>query len=221
MQQGELAIYGGKSMTTIDDFFTNPTDFQHPRVRNWKTRLGEPGTAATMEVSRSETVVGQSQPDMNLQFTKDGQPLPLETVPWDDELNGELIRLAVRAVSAEQESERFALGLRAAMRKTEREFGDGYFNAVLVDLITDSDLTRYPDIAKVLKHSTALSADPKSKRYNPCREMIADAISGRARELTGLLGYSQDEAKRILVSALARYLDQRFSVSSRRRFGLL
>ncbi|MGO8747516.1 MAG: hypothetical protein ACLQNE_16205 [Thermoguttaceae bacterium] len=191
-------------MTTIDDFFSNPTEFQHPRVRNWKTRLAEPGTSATMEVSRSETEVGQFQPDMNLQFTKDGHPLPLETVPWDDELNGKLIRLAVRAVSAEQEAERFALGLRVAMRKTEREFGDGYFNAVLVDLITDSDLTRYPDIAEVLKHSTALSANRESKRYNPCREMIADAISGRARELTERLGYSQDEAKQILVSRPGR-----------------
>ena len=85
---------------------------------------------------------------MNLQFTKDGHLLPLETVPWDDELNDGLIRLKVRAVSTEQEAERFALGLRAALRKVEREFGDGYFNAVLVDLITDNDLTRYPEIAE-------------------------------------------------------------------------
>ncbi len=208
-------------MTTIDDFFSKPTESLHPRVRNWKTRLGEPGTSATLEVFRSETEVGQSQPEMNLQFIKEGHPLPLETVPWDDELNGGLLRLAVKAVSAEQEAERFALGLRAAMRKAEREFGDGYFNAVLVDLITDSDLTQYPHIAEVLKHSTALSANRDSERYSPCREMIADAISGRAQELTDLLGYSQEEAKNILVSALARYLDQRFSVSSRRRFGLL
>jgi hypothetical protein len=208
-------------MTTIDDFFSNRTETIHPRVRNWKTRLGEPETSATLEVFRSEAGVGQSQPDMNLQFTKAGHPLPLETVPWDDELNGGLIQLQVRAISPEQEAERFALGLRAAMRKAEREFGDGYFNAVLVDLVTDSDLAQYPDIAKVLKHSTALSAHRESKRYNPCREMIADAISGRAQELTGPLHYSQEDAKGILVSALARYLDQRFSVSSRRRFGLL
>ena len=113
------------------------------------------------------------------------------------------------------------LAIRAAMRKIEREFGDGYFNAVLVDLIRDSDLTQYPEIATVLRYSTALSADRASRRYAPCREMIAEGISGRAKELTAALGYSQDEGKRILVSALAHYLDQRFSVSSRRRFGLL
>ena len=106
------------------------------------------------------------------------------------------------------------------MRKAEREFGDGYFNAVLIDLITDSDLTQHLEIAEMVEHSTAL-AGRASKRYNPCREMIADAISGRAKALTGPLHYSQEEAKAILVSALAHYLDQRFSVSSRRRVGLL
>ena len=51
--------------------------------------------------------------------------------------------------------------------------------------------------------------------------MIADAISGRAHELKEKLGYPEEEAKPILVQALARYLDERFSVSNRRRLGLL
>ena len=71
----------------------------------------------------------------------------MESVPWDDDLNSGLIDLHVRAVSPEQEAERFSLGLRGAMRKIEREVGDGYFNAVLVDLIRDSDLTQDPAIA--------------------------------------------------------------------------
>ena len=208
-------------MTTIDDFFSHPTGYVHPQVRNWEMRLAEPGTSATLEVLSSETQVGQPQPEMTLQFTKNGNRLPLETLPWDDDLNGELIRLGVRGASTEQEAERFSLGLRAAMRKAEREFGDGYFNAVLIDLITDSDLTQHLEIAEMVEHSTALRPDRASKRYNPCREMIADAISGRAKALTGPLHYSQEEAKAILVSALAHYLDQRFSVSSRRRVGLL
>ena len=91
------------------------------------------------------------------------------------------------------------------MRKAEREFGDGYFNAVLIDLITDSDLTQHLEIAEMVEHSTALRPDRASKRYNPCREMIADAISGRAKALTGPLHYSQEEAKAILVSALALF----------------
>src|ERR1700682_2561961 len=103
-------------MTTLDDFFSKPTESLHPRLRNWKTRLTEGGTPATLEVYRPETEVGQSQPEMNLQFTKDGKLLPLETVPWDDDLNAGLIQLGVRALNPEQEAERSALGLRAALR---------------------------------------------------------------------------------------------------------
>jgi hypothetical protein len=110
------------------------------------------------------------------------------------------------------------------MRKPVREFGDGYFNAVLVDLLKDSDLTRYPAISEVLEQAYTNHPSREGKgfdKYNLCREMIADAISGRARELTGPLNYPEDEAKQILVTALARYLDERFSVSNRRRLGLL
>ncbi len=61
----------------------------------------------------------------------------------------------------------------------------------------------------------------EGKSYGRCREAIADAISGRAHELKDKLGYSENEAKPILVHAIARYLDERFSVTSRRRLGLL
>ena len=211
-------------MTTLDDFFSKPAGSLHPRLRNWKAHLAEPGTSARLEVHWLETEIGQSQLEMDLQFTKAGNLLPLESVPWDDDLNTGLVELGVPAVSPEQEAVRFSLGLRAALRKAEREFGDGYFNAVLVDLLKDSDLTKHAEIADVLKHAYANSPYRKGgalDRYTICRELIADAISGRASELTGPLKYSQEEAKRILVSAIARYLDERFSVSSRRRFGLL
>jgi hypothetical protein len=209
-------------MTRLDDFFRGQADsLAHPRLRHWKARLDREGTTATLEVVRPEAILGQSRPEMHLRFTEGTNLLPLETVPWDDDLNAGLIQLRVRAVSPEQEAERFALGLRAAMRKAEREFGDGYFNAVLVDLLRDSDLTSNPGIAEVLKHAVASPLAREGRSYNPCRELIADAIRGRALELTGPLKYSQDEAKHILVAALARYLDDRFSVSTRRRLGWL
>ncbi len=211
-------------MTTLDDFFSNPTKSLHPRLRYWENLLTQPSTSATLEVYRPETEFGQSQPEMHLQFKKDGNLLPLESMPWDDDLNAGLIHQVskpVRAVNSAQEAERFALGLRAALRKAEREFGDGYFNAVLVELLMDSDLTRHREIAEVLQHAYASRANHESRVYQTCREMIAGAISDRAQELTTKLNYSQEEAKQILVSALARFLDDRFSVSSRRRLGLL
>jgi hypothetical protein len=54
-------------------------------------------------------------------------------------------------------------GLSTARASSERvseparlfEFGDGYFNAVLVELIKESDLARYPEIAEVMRYSCA------------------------------------------------------------------
>jgi hypothetical protein len=161
---------------------------------------------------------------MYVQFREGGKPTQLDTVLWDDDLNTGLIRLKVKSVNPDNEAERFALGVRAATRRAEREFGDGYFNAVLVDLIKDSDLTAHPEIAEIMKYAYANAPHREGgafDRYTIFRDLIADAISGRAKELTGDLGYSQEEAKEILVSALARYLDERFSVSSRRELGML
>jgi hypothetical protein len=219
-----IVVLGGKPMKTVDDFWNKPIEPLHPRLRNWKNRLADIGTSATLEVYRPETEFGQSQPEMNLQFTKDRNLLPLETVPWDDDLNAGLILLGVRAATPEQESERFALGLRAALRKAEREFGDGYFNAVLVELLKDSGFTRHAEIAEVLKHVFANRPHREGgafDRYTICRDLIANAIRARRPELTDHLGYPQETANGILVSGLARYLDERFSVSNRRRLGLL
>jgi len=211
-------------MTTIDDFFGATDESPHPRLRDWKRRLRSKNASASVEVFRPNGEFGQGKPEMYVQFKEGGRPIHLDTVPWDDDLNAGLILLKVKSVSPEQEAERFALGLRAAMRRIEREFGDGYFNAVLVELIKESHLDRYPEIAEVMRYAHANSPYREGgafDRYTICRELIADAIGGRAKELTRGLGYTREEAKGILVSALARYLDERFSVSSRREIGML
>jgi hypothetical protein len=211
-------------MTKLDDFFSKPPGLLHPRLRNWKLRLEEQGTTAQLEVFRAESDLGLTQPEMYIHFSTNGILQPVENMPWDDDLNTGLLQLHVKAQSSENEAIRFALGLRAALRKAERDFGDGYFNAVMVDLIKDSDLTNHAEIAEVLKDVYAISPHReggKHDRYTICREMITDAIAGRATELIRDLDYTEDEAKSILIFALARYLDERFSISSRRRLGWL
>ena len=63
-------------MTTLDDFFSHPTEPLHPRLRDWKHRLAEPGTSAKLEIFHPETAVGQSQTEIYLQFTKEGRGFP-------------------------------------------------------------------------------------------------------------------------------------------------
>ncbi|MEX1223871.1 MAG: hypothetical protein WEA31_04915 [Pirellulales bacterium] len=211
-------------MKTLDDYFAQSTETMHPRLRDWKARLAEEGTSATVEIYKPHADLGQSQPEMNIQFTKGGVSASLETVSWDDDLNAGLIQLGVRALTGDQEAVRFSLGLRSALRKAEREFGDGYFNAVLFELLNNPDFRQHEEIADILEHAYANAPHRENKpldRYSICRGLIDIAISGRAHELTDSLGYKPEEAKQILVSALGRYLDERFSISSRRRMGLL
>ena len=132
-------------MTTLDQFFHAPADLVlHPRLRSWKERLRIPGVTATVSVFRPETVIGRSHAELNVHFIENGKVAPLETVLWDDDLNLGLVDLGVRAESAEQEAERFSLGLRAAIRMAAREFGDGFVNSVLIKFVQESDLVDDP-----------------------------------------------------------------------------
>ena len=226
-------------MVTLDEFFRSPSKPPaHPYVRRWKALLDDPCVRSDLQVSLEEPVFGAGLPILDLRFIKHCEPaasfpspwdeefaktlaqepfLHFE-MPWDDDLNGEMLRLHIKASDPEQEALRFSLGLRGALRKPQNEFGDGFLNSVLIEFIGESDLTTEPLIAEIVPLVSAPTPRPGKKR-DLCREMIADAIAGRAHELTHELGYSLEESKPILLSALARYLDRRFSITSRKRLG--
>jgi hypothetical protein len=210
-------------MTTLDSFFSKPAAMLHPRLRRWADERKNPdsSTSIELEVYSPESEFGRSSAEMHLRFFKDGQLADSMDVPWNDELNANLIHsLPVKAADLEQEAIRFSLGLRAGFRRVEREFGDGFFNSVLIDLIREIDLADQPRIKELLQYISVLEPHRDGLSYRTCRDMIGDAISGRAQELEKL-EYQRDKAKDILIAALARYLDERFSVGSRRRMGLL
>jgi hypothetical protein len=58
----------------------------------------------------------------------------------------------------DNEAMRFALGLRAGMRRPEREFGNGFSNTVLIDLIKEGDLNAHKEIADILKRTYVYGA---------------------------------------------------------------
>ena len=205
----------------ILDQSTTNTPPPHPRLRSWKERIDRTGQKPTLEVFRPPTLGMGTQVEMSVCFTENGTPQPPEIFPWNDDLNMSLIELSVRAIDHQNEVERFTLSLRSALRKATREFSDGYFNAILSEFVNESDLPRqHPEIADVMQHAAVLKPHV-GRNYKPCRELIADAIVGRKYELEKTLNYKPEEARDILVKVLAKYLDERFSVSYRRRLGLL
>jgi hypothetical protein len=207
-------------MSELDNMLDAPRETAlPPLVRFCKQRL-EAGDKIQVELYRPDSAGGLSGTHLVIHRWVQGKEQGPDEVEWDDGVNSGLVDLGIRAINLDQEGERFALEIRAALRKVERRYGDGYMNAVLVDLLDDSELCKTGPIAEVRKHVHANPPD-RSQSYNVCRELIANEIGGRAVEARDKLNYSPEQVKAVMTRALALYLDERFSVSSRRRFGLL
>ena len=207
-------------MNELDNMLDAPSEMVlPPLVRYCKSRK-EAGDRIEVELYRPDTAGGLSRTDLVIHRWEHEEEQEPRQVEWDDGVNAGLVALGIRAINLDQEAERFALAIRAALRKVERRYGDGYLNAVLVDLIDESDLSKGGEIADVRKYIHA-SPPQHSRSYQECRDWIANEIGGRAVELRERLHYKPEEIKAVMTKALAVYLDERFSVSSRRRFGLL
>jgi hypothetical protein len=207
-------------MSELDTMLEAPSETALPPLVQYCKRRKEAGDKIEVELYRPETAGGLSRTDLVILRWEQGKEQEPRQIEWDDGVNAGLVDLGIKAIDLQQEGARFALGIRAALRKVERKYGDGYLNAVLVDLLDDSDLYKAGEIAEVLKYIHTNSPE-RSRAYHECRELIANEIRGRAVELRDKLKYSPEEIKAVMMTALAIYLDERFSVSSRRRFGLL
>jgi hypothetical protein len=205
-------------MNELDKMLEAPSDMALPPVVRFCKSRKEAGDRIEVELYRPNG--GMSRTDLVLhRWEQENEQDPLQ-VEWDDGVNAGLVDLGIRAIDLHQEGERFALAIRAALRKVERRYGDGYLNAVLVELLDESDLCKNGEIAEVRK-CVQINSPEHGRSYQACRELIANEIGGRAVELRDKLEYKPDEIKAVMTKALAIYLDERFSVSSRRRFGLL
>jgi len=207
-------------MSTIDEMLRARADRTLPPLVRWvKSRL-EAGDELHVELYRPKSALDSSTVELFICRKEGGEEQEPRSVEWDDELNSALVNLGVRAIDLNNEGERFALGLRAGLRKVERRSGDGYLNAVLLDLIDESNLGKGGEIAEVRKHVQA-NRPERTRAYFNCREEIASEIGARATELRDKLKYGEDDLKTIMSKAIARYLDDRFSVSARRALGWL
>jgi hypothetical protein len=204
-------------MANINEYFQIEDDgwFDHPRLRHWRKLLKD-GARIRVEVARGKRGLDVGRAILCVTIVANGQER-LEEEEWSDDLNSGLIKLQVRAFSQENEALRFGLAFSGAFEPAEDRVGDGFFNSVLIDALKLGPLA--VRLANVLAQINVLQPNRDSKSYPDCRDLIVGAIKGRARELTRDLAYSEEEANTILSSALAVYLDERFSISDRRLLG--
>ena len=206
-------------MNSLDNMLLSPDDVpQNPVVKALEARklLGD---QIRISLQKNSSPFGSAVSGFTVLSTEKDKEHPPEVYDWDDDLNTSIIDLGIKAVDLGQEGERFARVLRAALRKVERRFGDGYMNAVLVELIDQSDLGKNGEIGKVRRLIQSNPPDRSGRSYNDCRDTIAAEIGGRAKELRDKLGYDSQEIKTVMDKALAQYLDERFSITSLRNFG--
>lgn len=172
----------------------------------------------TITVKRDKDLIGYKPAQLYLSFKKNGTAIPPQPYPWDPDLNDALVKRGIKAETSENEQLRFALSLRAKLNTTVSRFGDGFYNAVLVDCIKQLNLDQFPDVADILQDVLALKASRDGAAYSDCVRSITAIFATSGQELLNL-GYSQSDAETVLAGAVAKYLDERFTVTDRRRLG--
>lgn len=204
-------------MDSLDDYFRKESDgLEHPRLRRWSAFLNQPHASADMEVVRPRKGIFDEGPVViYVNLKRPGYQAQQDTDSWSDELHRGLVKLHVRAINDENEALRFALAFPGEFEPVEDGVGEGFFNAVLREVVEDAPFAA--SLAGVLREFHVPAPDHDSPRYPECRERVDRTIRARARELRHDLRYEQPRAERILVAALAQYLDDRFSITSRRQ----
>jgi hypothetical protein len=202
-------------------FHSKPETATHPKVRFWK-RMQQDGTRLVCELLRERDGLSFGPARLYIRFLDPNgrdRHTPDE-VDWDARLNDELLRMRVKASDEESEIKRFGLTLRDRLEQPEERFGDGYFNAVLIEYIDKSPFAHEPLIREKRRFITAYRASRDGRAFTECWEALDSVIVRCAQDLTAL-DYEQGEAVRILSGALAAYLDERFSITNRRLLGFV
>jgi hypothetical protein len=209
---------------SVSDYFKRPTPAwkTHPQVRYWQ-RILEDQTVSVihMELYRPKEGLVFRPADIYVHVMRaDGQVDPPQKLDWEDVVNEGLLNLGVKAVDEDNEAQRFALWLQSMFIPVEGHFGETFFSPVLREAIAEGPFGSGSHVSKMLKR-IALTNTSREAAWEQCREMIDNVLAGRWEELTSAdkLGYSEEAASRILESALALFLDERFNISNRDMLG--
>lgn len=116
------------------------------------------------------------------------------------------------------ESERFGVTPSDRLASIVLRYGDGFFNAVLIQhLVKEGFASVSPTQVKLARIRESQPASGESAV--DCEQMIEAIIQAIARELVDKLGYPPDDARRVLTAAIAYYLEERFNITNSRLLG--
>jgi len=196
---------------------------EHPLVRLLEAKQSDAQFGgARVQILRPRAALGFEPARLSLEFLdRQGKSLGYNVEEWDPGLNDALIQRGIRALDEANETMRFSLALAAAFEEPERRYSDGFFNAVLMLVIDRSPFAQKTAIREVRPHISTNQPYTGGHSADDCIAMIQSALQDRWYELRKNLSYEQDAADRIMAGALASYLDERFTVTDRRKLGWL
>lgn len=205
-------------MSDIDKYFNaTEKEVSHPRIAGWGALIKNQEVTVQCEIFRKREGLTFTAPRIYLHHTikRTGQRTT-DPEEWDDVLNLWLVDNGVQAVSPENESLRFSLMLRRMLQRAETRYGEGYYNAVLCEVVEDG-FTSDEEIKKMLQQIGRMRAS-HSNTYDEARGMIENALKECATLLMKLK-YPVESAKHILTRAVGLYVDERFSITNLKLLG--
>jgi hypothetical protein len=206
------------SVLNLDDLFQKD-QFDHPKLRYWEALARKHGAAPHVEVFRPRDGFGFAPARLYvIIYDEHGEPAVTDAEPWEPLLMLATVERGWRAPDLDKETIRFGLLLKMFFSQPQMRYGDGYFSSVLVGLLRDSEFAREPAIAELLSSISVLDPGSSPSR-EPCEENIKAMLARVARLLVENLKYGHDAAKVVLTASLAYFLDERFSVTSRKILG--
>lgn len=204
-------------MLQLDDLFQKG-QFDHPKLRHWQTLATSHGVLPTVEVYRPREILGFAPARLYVNIHGENRDPVNEPEPWDPQLALATVERGWRAPSLDNEAVRFGLLLKTFFSQPQMRYGEGYFSSVLVSLLRDSEFAGDQAISELLSEIHVLDPSSSDARAE-CEENITAVLARVARLLVDNLKYTQDEAKQVLAASLAYFLDERFSVTSKKALG--
>lgn len=205
-------------MATFEQLAAKPDQFDHPKLRSWLS-FQRSATTKRSYVEFRRQRDGLVYKPARLYFVAeraDGTEFS-DREPWDEQLNDALIQHGFKARNEQNEAERFGYMLEGKFQPLIIHFNDGFFNSVLLRYLRTYGYAAEPAIAAKLAHIHDGKPQLASASTTDCEQRIDGVLAGCIRQLT-YLGYGA-ATQGLLAVAMAYYLDDRFTITSREALG--
>jgi hypothetical protein len=201
----------------LDKFFEKKPFWTHPKVEFWKSLLAQKKVELLrVEFVREKDGIIYGPASIFVHFCDAAMQdtMSPDEAAWDERINAELVKLHARAVSRDNECERFGMVFIDRFRRVETRFGDTFFSAALVTYLKNSAFAALSPSKEILAKIPSYKPF-QGQQLSDCVDMIEEVIGYCIDSLHEALEYTQPITTQISSTALAYCLDDKFLISDK------